>query len=302
MDGVEFNPRDRAYAGGEAVLYRGTHENQDVLLRDLCPMFDCPRVSREELDSRARREVIIQWQADHKNLLRVKGVHMDGDTPLIVLPHHEGGKVMDVLKKKGNPQLLLSILQGAISGVKHLHHQQPSMIHGDLHPENLVLDKDGNVVIIDFGLARIRHEQSRTHTTPRYGGIARYLAPELHTNPRPSPDRPPPNRPTECSDVYALAMTFFALAFLEQPFSGLRFDPDPTSPPCRGRRPEKPSKARLLNNAQIDSLWSLLEKMWSHRPEDRPDIADVEIELNTVVAPYFQRETFALDCVVHPDK
>jgi serine/threonine protein kinase len=282
IDGVQFNPRDRIATGGEAIIYRGTHDGKPVAVREI---FDS-EVSREEILSQVRREVIAQWQVDHPNLLRIKGVFMDGDTPLIVLPYLRGGNPMQVLTKTGDSRKLLFMFQGVISGLKHLHlHQQPPIIHGDIHPDNIMLDERGNIVLGDFGLSRIRHAQNRTHTIDRSGGKRRYLAPELYAD-------LPQGRTTEASDVYSLAMTFLALATLEQPFSDVKGHAVASAAGC-GNRPAKPSKTPLLTSGQIDRLWPLLEKMWSHLPADRPSIAQVECELNTCVAPLFQRGPLA---------
>lgn len=284
LDGVQFNPRDRIATGGEAVIYRGMHNGHPVAVREIVPISRS-EVPREQIHSQVLREVITQWQADHPNLLRIRGVFMEGDTPLIVLPYLHGGSPMQVLGKTGDSQKLSSMLQGIVSGLKHLHHHQPPIIHGDIHPDNFMLDENGVIVLGDFGLSRIRHAQNRTHTVDRSGGKDRYIAPELYAYQA-------QGRATEASDTYSLAMTFLALATLEQPFSDIEFGRTAASAAKCGMRPAKPSKTQLLSGRQIDRLWPLFEKMWSRLPADRPSIAQVECELNTFVVPAFQREPF----------
>ena len=69
------------------------------------------------------------------------------------------------------------------------------------------MNVEGQAVLCDFGLARIRHEVTRPCTSIREGGKLRYLAPELLSGPESF-------RTTAESDIYSLAMTFFQLGDL----------------------------------------------------------------------------------------
>ena len=148
--------------------------------------------------------------------------------------------------------------------------------------DNLLLDDNGVIYLTDFGLCRIKHEQSRSQTNTHTGGKLRYAAPELEMGAAPS-------RTNQASDIYSLAMTFFALTSFEHPFSDIEVAHEAASAARRGRRPSKPYETRLLNPRQTECIWLLLGKMWSQEPENRLSVVQVEDELRTSVTPILQR-------------
>jgi len=96
IDGVRFDRRDRIGSGGEAAIYRGTHKGDRVAVREI---FTHPEVPQETTHSLIRREVIAQWQADDKNVLRLRGIIVEGDMPLIVLPFLGGGNALHAINR-----------------------------------------------------------------------------------------------------------------------------------------------------------------------------------------------------------
>lgn len=55
-------------------------------------------------------EVVLHWQIQHKNLVPLKGIIMEGEIPLIVMPYLAGGRPVDVLTKTRDPLQLLSMV------------------------------------------------------------------------------------------------------------------------------------------------------------------------------------------------
>jgi len=126
-------------------------------------------------------------------------------------------------------------------------------------------------------------EQSRSQTDLRFGGKLRYAAPELAMGSGQS-------RTNEASDIYSLAMTIYALASLEHPFSDIKIAHEAASTARSGKRPAKPHEMRLLDARQTEYLWPVLEKMWSQEPEHRLSVVQVEDEFRTSVSPMLQRK------------
>ena len=84
-------------------------------------------------------------------------------------------------------------------------------------------------------------------------------------------------------------MTFLALASLEPPFP----DKKAYGAACEvqhGVRPAMPRKTPLLNEGQTKCLWASLGKMWTHEPEHRLVITQVEDELEISISPVFRRK------------
>lgn len=131
-----------------------------------------------------------------------------------------------------------------------------------------MIDGSGQALLCDFGMSRIRHEVTRTHTCIRGGGRELFIPPELLEQDEP--------RPIEAGDIYSLAMSMLKLGTGEDPFEG-EYDSkyEAKSAAQLGHRPRKPPTLGGLPAAQFDALWSLLESMWAHDPAQRPSASEV---------------------------
>lgn len=127
----------------------------------------------------------------------------------------------------------------------------------------------GEAVVCDFGCSRIRHEITRTWTTPNDGGAGRYLAPELSIGPEPF-------RIERTSDIYSMGMTFFALSTQSFPFNSLNLH-RAVNDAQKGIRPTRPAMfaGELVCDQQKDKLWSLIDTMWAHDSEIRPSASEI---------------------------
>jgi len=131
------------------------------------------------------------------------------------------------------------------------------------------VDPNGEPVICDFGLTKIRHEYTRTFTRTLIGGSTRFLAPELIES------ETGEFRTTAASDCYAFAMTILELGTSNRPFSNLFSDFAVIRALERRVRPSKPEKMANLSAEHLNTLWTLVEAMWSHFPSGRPRLSDV---------------------------
>lgn len=133
---------------------------------------------------------------------------------------------------------------------------------------NILVNDEGEAILCDFRLSKIRHDTTRTQTTFREGGLSRYLAPEL------SAGLDLTTRIERTSDIYSMGMTFFALASHSVPFSGL-LDHRAISDAQEGKRPSPLSSSIDLSSECVDELWTLMGRMWDHTPSRRPNASDV---------------------------
>jgi serine/threonine protein kinase len=131
---------------------------------------------------------------------------------------------------------------------------------------NILVTDAGNCLVCDFGLSRIRHEISRTHTTIRQGGQLRFVAPEIR-------DGEDGYRINEMSDIYSLAMTIYTLGTRSLPYENTRNDYAASRAAAEGRRPSKRGSLGGLPMDDTELLWSLMESMWNHNPQLRPTIS-----------------------------
>ena len=168
-------------------------------------------------------------------------------------------------------------------GLAYLHSRNPPVIHGDLHPVsfdfltgfcclnsplcfglsikgNIMIDNEGNAVLIDFGQSRLRFEMTRSLSDLREAGVVRYLAPELIMG----DDK---FRTSEMSDVYSLGMVIYHFLYESDPFYYLRNDHAVIFAVASGNTPRRePLPARRSSSAWRivdEKLWSLLELAWA---------------------------------------
>lgn len=88
---------------------------------------------------------------------------------------------------------VVRVLGQVADALDHLHAHGPSVVHKDVKPANILIDRDGNAVLVDFGLARLRA------TPHRRGGTPGYRAPEVSAG----------EGATAASDVFSLAATAY---------------------------------------------------------------------------------------------
>ncbi|KAF8285030.1 kinase-like protein, partial [Clavulina sp. PMI_390] len=228
-------------------------------------------------------EAILHSQLRHPNILPFLGVHhaWPNSSPLVILPFHERGslqKLLADLKVGGllEPSDLIRVVVGSARGVVYLHSRTPPIIHGDLHPGNILLDNAGNPILCDFGLSRIRHETSRSHSVREEGGQIRFVAPELHDS---SADQ---FCSTQESDIFALAMTYLNAWSNQPPFSELKNERQVAASIVQGLRPMQPAALVVLEPRMKADFWKLIGTMWVHDVSKRPASSAVLVQLEGI--------------------
>ncbi|KAF8301396.1 kinase-like protein, partial [Clavulina sp. PMI_390] len=209
-------------------------------------------------------------QLNHQNVLPFLGIYHEtvGSPPLTILPLMEHGSLQDLLTTQNiDPESFQRTLIGISTGVVYLHSRRPPIIHGDLHPGNVLIDATGNPLLCDFGLSRIRHEVTRTRTIVQEAGRLRFMAPEL------SEGWSKRFRTSPLSDIFSLAMTFLNIWTGEVPMFELRKDAKVASSFRKGKRPKFPTSPLYLAPRQTKDLWGLLNDMWAQEPFSRPSIS-----------------------------
>ncbi|KAF8311817.1 kinase-like protein, partial [Clavulina sp. PMI_390] len=232
------------------------------------------------------REAVTHSQLKHKNILGFLGVYQEADNspPLTIVPFIEGGSLQSLLTSDHSLSaqrfqrivscqlihLLAKQVIGISDGLQYLHSFRPAVIHGDLHPGNVLLFEHDCPCLCDFGQSRIRHEVTRTRTDMgrKSGGQYRFLAPELTKSPL---DK---FRTTPKSDVYALAMLSLNIWTGEKPFAEIELEWQVCVGVVGGQRPKKPDRAQvpIPEEKKAKEFYKLLEKMWAQDPAKRPAI------------------------------
>jgi len=140
----------------------------------------------------------------------------------------------------------------------------PSIIHGDLKADNVLIDHNGNARLCDFGLSRMLEDTTLWETSSsKASGTLRWIAPELLL---PSEDQTPKTVSTE-SDIYAFGMTCYEVYTGLVPFHQYRHDGAVMmAVGIRGEIPQRKSGLDLFT----DEKWGLCTQTWARDPPARP--------------------------------
>jgi serine/threonine protein kinase/CheY-like chemotaxis protein len=170
-----FRILSRIGRGGMAIIYKVQHPEYDVplALKALSPQSQglAPLL-------RFRREIDLLAQLDHPSLVRFHHAGRVGQMPYYTMDFIAGSSLKAKLAEQQgplSPSAVASLLYAAAAGLAQLHERQ--LIHRDVAPGNIMLDLDGQVRLIDFGLAR--HFRDRQLTSSReLLGTPHYMSPE----------------------------------------------------------------------------------------------------------------------------
>jgi eukaryotic-like serine/threonine-protein kinase len=174
----------------------------------------------KEIEKRARdrnNEVIIQSaiaeanmikKLDHPSLPRIVDIIDNEDVIFVIMDYIEGEPLSKILDEYGaQPQdVVIEWAKQLCEVLDYLHTSNPSIIYRDMKPANVMLKPDGNLKLIDFGIAREYKEQNLADTVSL--GTKGYAAPEQfggkgQTDPR--------------TDVYCLGVTLYHLVTGQNP-------------------------------------------------------------------------------------
>ncbi|KAG2356675.1 kinase-like domain-containing protein, partial [Suillus spraguei] len=155
---------------------------------------------------RLRREVAVWVRLSHAHILTLHGtVSGFGILPALVSTWMHNGALGGYLERTS--LTMKRKLKLVADGLKYLHDQ--GVIHGDLTSTNVVIDRDGNAFLADFGLSMAMAEGDKSYYNTHSNGAIRWLAPELiSSSESESPDDDDsgfnPPKPNSQSDVFSL--------------------------------------------------------------------------------------------------
>lgn len=159
-------------------------------------------------------EANLMKRLDHPALPRIVDIIDNGITIYVVMDYIEGESLDKILSEYGAQpeERVVEWAKQLCDALSYLHSQKPPIIYRDMKPANVMLKPEGNIKIIDFGIAREYKEQNLSDTTVL--GTKGYAPPEQYsgqTDPR--------------SDIFALGMTMHHLLTGIDPRNGEPYAP-----------------------------------------------------------------------------
>lgn len=168
-------------------------------------------VGEQEDQRRYHEEAKIARRLHHPGIVRIYENGVDKTRPYIVMEYAPGGSLWSELQKKRAKGALL--IEDILSSVKQIadalqYAHDQDVIHGDVKPENILLDRNGHLLLADFGTAQEKHSSRKHSTQTSLGGTQAYMAPEQKLD----------NIVDKPSDQFALGVMVYEWLCGERPF------------------------------------------------------------------------------------
>ncbi|MBC6457168.1 Stk1 family PASTA domain-containing Ser/Thr kinase [Actinomadura sp. HBU206391] len=199
--------------GGMAEVYRARDLRLDRVVAVKTLRSDMARDPTSQ--ARFRREAQSAASLNHPSVIAVYDTGEDkfGDTPVpyIVMEYVEGHTLRDLLQqaRRLRPEKAMEIVDGILRALDYSH--RGGIIHRDIKPANVMLTREHEVKVMDFGIARAMDDSAATMTqTAQVIGTAQYLSPEQARG----------ERVDARSDVYSTGCVLYELLTGRPPFQG----------------------------------------------------------------------------------
>lgn len=161
-----------------------------------------------------KKEFQISFELNHSNLLHANylGVNADDKRPYLVMPFCPNGSVSSHIGSMSEADLW-RFIRDVASGLAYLHSKNPPIIHQDIKPDNILILRNGDFVITDFGISKqLRATLRKSAKSLNSAGAISYMGPERFSK---------QYQAVKASDVWSMGASIFELATGELPFCGM---------------------------------------------------------------------------------
>lgn len=203
----KYSVIQRIAQGGMGAVYLGMHPTLDrkVILKKLTLKGSSSIVERFKREAR----IMMDFKSDF--IVDVYDHFKEGTSYYIVLEYIEGTSLDNLIKKykKVPNDIALYIMYNAAQALQYAHNK--NVIHRDIKPANILLSKNGEIKLVDFGIAVSQDEEEGLTMEGTTLGTPSYMAPEQLADSKSVDNR---------ADIYSLGVMFYEMVTGKKPFSG----------------------------------------------------------------------------------
>jgi len=257
----QYKLLDLLGVGGMGWVYRAAHTETGELfaLKVLIDQFKNDHGMLARFDQEARAGLRFR----HENIVRTYSCGSAGGLPYVIMEFVEGPSLLELLKLRERMRLpweqACDIARQAALGLHVVH--LAGFVHRDVKPQNVLIDHEGHVKLLDFGLAMFREGESGDEFSMAmiFGhecvGTAAFTAPEQATDSLSADAR---------SDVYSLGCTLYAMLTGDTPFPYSDVDEV-----LKGHQTKVPRNVCEIVPSIPQPVGEIIAKMLAKKPEDR---------------------------------
>ncbi|MGB2898432.1 MAG: protein kinase [Candidatus Acidiferrum sp.] len=203
--GGRFEILDVLGEGGMGTVYKALDREVDhlVALKLIRPEM----AAHPAILARFKQELLTARQVTHRNVIRIHDLSEIDGVKFITMEYVEGFDLRKLLLDKGKlpPEQAVEIIRQVCLALEAAH--SAGVIHRDLKPQNIMQDKQGRILVMDFGLARSLESGGMTQTGALMGTIE-YMSPEQAMG----------KQLDARSDLFAVGLIFYELLTCKLPF------------------------------------------------------------------------------------
>ncbi len=252
----KYKVLERLGSGGMGQVFLCEHK----LMRRKVAVKVLPTAKADDSSSLERfyREARAVAALDHPNIVRAYDIDQDDNLHFLVMEYVDGISLQDLIKKFGPVDVTRACHYVYWSAVGLQHAHEAGLIHRDIKPGNILIDRQGVVKILDMGLARFFNDDE-DNLTKRYDenvlGTADYLAPEQALDSHSVDGR---------ADIYSLGATFYFMLTGHQPFTD-----GTVAQKLIWHQTRNPKSIRDIRPEVPEGVVAIVEKMMAKDPDQR---------------------------------
>lgn len=266
---------------GEVYRVRDKTLDEEMALKVLKPEI----AANKDMIERFKNELKFARKIAHRHVCKMYDLNEEKETPYITMEYVKGEDLKSFIRKKEGltEEEVITLAKQVCEGLTEAH--RLGVVHRDLKPQNIMINKDGDTKIMDFGIARSVEARGVTHSGVMIG-TPDYMSPEQAEG----------EEADQRSDIYAMGIILYEMLTGSVPFKG-----DTAFSVAWKHKSKLPSDPRKINSELSEDLSRLIlicmekdrERRYQTAEALLADLQNIEdgLPLGSKIRP--RRETFA---------